>query len=440
MRTRPITKRKQLTGTLLGLFLLSLSTPGFAENRAGAYSLSPFVGGHTFDSKQDLETSPIFGLRAGYNFTENWGAEAVFSYTLAEAEEPNYPETDAYSYGVDALYHFNPRGNFVPFLAAGLGGTTLERPAKGLSDSSDWLFNYGVGVKYFVADSVALRGDVRHVVLPDDSLSNLVYTAGVTFLLGGEKKAVAPIAAPVSQAPGKDTTAPFVTLAIPFNASTGAPLHTKTRIAFSEAMDPATISTKTFTLYEGKNPIAGTVLTPTDTSASFTQVNNLTPDTLYTGKVTTGAKDLAGNPLANDYVWSFKTVPAPTSKTNVVTINKFVMLEDTHFAHGKATLTPKGKEMLEQNVLIMKQNPDLKVRIAGYTSAAGTPEFNQILSEKRADAVMTYILQDGGIAPERIDTIGYGENRPAMYEPIPADIQSAAAKANRRVLFEVIVK
>ena len=439
MRTRPISKRKQLTGTLLGLFLLSLTTPGFAENRAGAYSLSPLVGGHTFDSKQDLETSPTFGLRAGYNFTENWAAEAVFSYTLAEAEQPNFPETDAYSYGVDALYHFNPRGNFVPFLAAGLGGTTFERPAKGLGDSSEWLFNYGVGVKYFIADSVALRGDVRHVVLPDDSLSNLVYTAGVTFLLGGEKQAVAPTAR-VSQDAAKDTTAPFVTLAIPFNASTGAPVHAKTRIAFSEAMDPATISTRTFSLYEGETPITGTVLAPTDTSASFTQASNLTPATLYTGKLTTGAKDLAGNPLASDYVWSFKTAPASSSETNVITINKFVMLEDTHFAHGKATLTPKGKQLLEQNVLIMKQNPDLKVRLAGYASAAGTLEYNQALSERRAAAVMTYLLKDGGIAPERMDTIGYGETRPAMYEPIPADIQSAEAKANRRVLFEVIVK
>jgi OOP family OmpA-OmpF porin len=37
-------------------------------------------------------------------------------------------------------------------------------------------------------------------------------------------------------------------------------------------------------------------------------------------------------------------------------------------------------------------------------------------------------------------TIGYGETRPEMYEPIPSDIESKAAKANRRVLFEIIVK
>jgi len=156
--------------------------------------------------------------------------------------------------------------------------------------------------------------------------------------------------------------------------------------------------------------------------------------------LTTGARDLAGNALASDYVWSFKTAPALKSETKVITINKFVMLEETHFASNKATLTPEGKEMLAKNIQILKQNPDLKVRIAGYTSAAGTPEYNQALSERRADTVMTYLLREGGIAPERLDTIGYGENRPAMYEPIPADIQSTEAKANRRVLFEVIVK
>ena len=148
MRKRPMTNRKQLTGTLLGLFLLSLTTPAFAENRAGAYSLSPFVGGHTFDGKQDLETSPIYGLRAGYNFTETWGAEAVFGYTLAEAEAPNYPETDVYSYGVEALYHFNPRGNFLllPVLPGSAAPPTIARP-HALGDDTDWLFNYGLGAQ-----------------------------------------------------------------------------------------------------------------------------------------------------------------------------------------------------------------------------------------------------------------------------------------------------
>jgi len=416
---------------LLGLFLLAVPAPGFSENRSGAITLSPFVGGYTFDDKQELETSPVFGLRGGYNFTGHWGAELVFGYVLTESNATNQ-EVDQYRYGVDALYHFTPERKLVPFIAAGYGGVTSDNRSLSANDRSG-VFNYGVGLKYFVADSVALRADVRHLMIPSDSLSNLEYTVGMTFLLGGGKRPVSPMA---------DTTAPTVTLAIPFNANTDVPLHRKIRVAFSEAMDSSTITSRTVTLRQGTTPVSGTVIAPTDTTASFTQASNLLPGTLYTATVTTGVKDLAGNRLASTYVWSFTTVPAPeaTAAGKTIIIDKFVMLEDTHFDFDKSTLTKAGETMLKQNIQILKDNPKLKVRIAGYTSAQGTTEYNQGLSERRADTVMTYLINEGGIAPGRLDTIGYGETRPAMYEAAPKDLYSAAAKANMRVLFEIIVK
>lgn len=443
-------KMKILMGCVPAAFLATLPVAGMADNHEGSYSLSPFVGGYTFDSKQRMETSPTFGLRYGYNFSDRVGAEAMFGYVLAESKDPSYPETDAYSYGIDVLYHFNPTGKLVPFVAGGLGGTMLNRPAPGLSDPSDWLYNVGGGIKYFINDTVALRGDIRDVMIPTDSVGNWVYTVGVTFLLGEEPKQVAakPVECPVCAAPAplpvqaKDNTAPYVTLASPFNASLDVPTHRKIRVAFSEAIDPTTVNEKTFIVTDGKTPVQGKVIVPTTTTASFTQSANLAPGTLYTARMTTGVKDLAGNPLAADYVWNFKTEPVADPKTvsKTVVIDKFVMLEDTNFEFDKATLSPKGKAMLDQNIQIMKDNPKLKVRIAGYTSAAGTEEYNQDLSERRADAVMGYMLDHGNISAERVDAIGYGETRPATYEPIPGDVQSRAAKSNMRVLFEIIVK
>jgi len=128
--------------------------------------------------------------------------------------------------------------------------------------------------------------------------------------------------------------------------------------------------------------------------------------------------------------------PVPAPKAEV----KFILLEDTHFDFDKSTLTKEGEVILGRNIQVMKENPDMKVRIAGYTSASGTEDYNQKLSERRAKTVQDYLIKEGGIAPERMTTIGYGKERPAMYEPIPEDINSKAAKANMRVLFEVIVK
>ena len=128
--------------------------------------------------------------------------------------------------------------------------------------------------------------------------------------------------------------------------------------------------------------------------------------------------------------------PVPAPKAEV----KFIVLEDVHFDFDQSTLTKEGVEIMERNIQVMKENPETKVRVAGYTSAIGTEDYNQKLSERRAKTVEDYLIKEGGIAPGRMTKIGYGEDRPAMYEPIPSDINSKAAKANMRVLFEIIVK
>ena len=114
--------------------------------------------------------------------------------------------------------------------------------------------------------------------------------------------------------------------------------------------------------------------------------------------------------------------------------------EDIHFDFDKSTLKPEAQTILKRNIQLLKDNPNAKVRIAGYTSASGTEAYNQKLSERRANAVRDYLIKEGVITPDRLTTIGYGEANPAMYEAAPKDLYSKAAKANMRVLFEIIVR
>ncbi|MGD0280692.1 MAG: OmpA family protein, partial [Smithella sp.] len=53
--------------------------------------------------------------------------------------------------------------------------------------------------------------------------------------------------------------------------------------------------------------------------------------------------------------------------------------EDIHFDFDKSTLTPEAQTILKRNIQILKDNPNAHVRIAGYTSASGTEEYNQKL-------------------------------------------------------------
>ena len=96
--------------------------------------------------------------------------------------------------------------------------------------------------------------------------------------------------------------------------------------------------------------------------------------------------------------------------------------------------------ILKRNIQLLKANPKVKVCIAGYTSASGTESYNQRLRERRPNAVKEYLTKEGVISPDRLSTIGYGETRPAEYEAAPKDLYSQAAKANMRVLFEIIVE
>jgi outer membrane protein OmpA-like peptidoglycan-associated protein len=118
---------------------------------------------------------------------------------------------------------------------------------------------------------------------------------------------------------------------------------------------------------------------------------------------------------------------------------KVVVFGDTHFDFDKSTLSQEAKTLLDKDVQDLKENPKINVRMAGYTSATGTEELNQKLSEKRANTVRDYLIEKG-IAPERITVIGYGRTKPALYEVTPGNIDSKEAQANMRVLFEVVVK
>ncbi len=116
-----------------------------------------------------------------------------------------------------------------------------------------------------------------------------------------------------------DTTAPTVTGTINANGATGVAINTKVGATFSEAMDPMTISTATFTLKQGATSIAGTT-SYAGRDSVFTPTSPLANSTTYTATITTGAKDLAGNALASAYVWSWTTGALPDATAPVVVL------------------------------------------------------------------------------------------------------------------------
>jgi OmpA-OmpF porin, OOP family len=198
-------KRLVVWAVVAGVLIFASSA--FAGVTPRTFSLTPYIGGYTFDGAQSLETQPVYGLRAGYSFTSNWAGELSFDYvntgfTKNHRIEGSDNNVNAFKYRLDALYHFMPEKRLVPFVAAGLGGSTINYPS-GYStsystniahhDHTTALFNYGVGLKYFMTDYLALRGDLRHVVTFDRFNNNLEYTVGLSYIFGVRKPAPKPV-------------------------------------------------------------------------------------------------------------------------------------------------------------------------------------------------------------------------------------------------------
>ncbi len=115
-----------------------------------------------------------------------------------------------------------------------------------------------------------------------------------------------------SSSPPSDTTAPTVSSFAPADASTGVAPTAVLTATFSEAVDGSTVTPATFKVTDsGGRAVAGTV-TSSGAGATFTPTTALAYLTTYTATLTTGIKDLAGNPLAADRAWHFTSVTTPS--------------------------------------------------------------------------------------------------------------------------------
>jgi len=131
-----------------------------------------------------------------------------------------------------------------------------------------------------------------------------------------------------------DSTSPGVTATVPANLATGVAFSSTVNSTFSEAINPLTITAATYKLAgPGVTPVTGTVGYNALTKvATFTPASPLAAGTVYTATITTGVKDLAGNPLAANKVWSFTTSAAAAQGLAPVligTAGNYVILAET---------------------------------------------------------------------------------------------------------------
>lgn len=119
--------------------------------------------------------------------------------------------------------------------------------------------------------------------------------------------------------------------------------------------------------------------------------------------------------------------PPPPAPEPPAEGTKIETLEGALFDFDKATLKPAALEKLGHAHQVLMEHPGVKLSVEGHTDSVGTDAYNEKLSERRAQAVVDYLVSSG-IDAGRLTAVGYGEGRPV------ASNDTAEGRAqNRRV-------
>ena len=443
---------------LMFLVFISLAvclvTNAAAENRAGAVSVSPLIGGYIFDDDQSINSDPAYGIVLGYNITERIGIEGAFNYVDTDTRSAGTKSSvAAYVYRLEGLYHFMADKDVLPYIAVGGGAITLD--VDGSDKDTDFLADYGAGIKYFLTDSLAFRVGVRHIISFDDTYNNILYKVGFSYLIGGKTKAPPMptdtdgdgIADDMDKCPTTPAGVQVDGSGCPMDADRDGIPDYKDKCANTPAgvkvdalgcpmdadgdgvpdsRDKCPDTPKGISVGSSGCPIdsdADGVVDKTDKcpgTPAGASVDNV-------GCPTDGDRDGVADYLDEcpgtlmDIKVDAKGCPVPIKEKVSIELN-------VEFASNSSVVRNAYHEPIQKVVNFLKTYPDTSAVIEGHTDDSGNDENNLKLSQQRAENVMQHIVENR-IHPSRVKAVGYGETR-----PIADNSTKEGRQKNRRVV------
>lgn len=348
--------------------LSCLAAPALAEIQPHSFTLSPMVGGYLFEGNQSLDHSLYGSLGLGYNLTKLAALEAVLVSADANASDSSTTDTTVRAVRLDALYHFSPDSKLVPYFAIGMGGIRLN--PEGGEARDHFLANYGAGIKYFMTNNIALRADVRHLLDFDQTHNNLLYSAGLLIQFGAPAPAAKPaITRPAPQAP---VAAPSPVIATPVLPES-APLDSDNDGIY-DAQDQCPDSPQ-------GAPVNNLGCPPDSDADTIFDTQDQCPDT-----------------------------PAGVSVDQQGCPTKLTL--QINFGLDSSTISAAYDVELAKAARCINDYPGNSVFIDGHTDYLGAEQYNQKLSEQRANAVKNSLSEKFNIPAARMIARGFGETQP----------------------------
>ena len=383
---------KKIFFSLVSLMMIGIAATAQAEIKDEYFSVAPFIGGYVFEGNENRKESATAGVRLGYNYTENLVIEGVFNYIPSELEDaPNASTQDVYGLAIEGLYHFMPDSKFVPFIALGIGGIHFGSPD---NEWNNLALDYGVGLKYFIKDNIALRADARHILSIDNDdrnkrYNNLLVAFGIDFAFDSKK-----LLAKFSSEEPSPQTAP---------------------VAQAAPAEPAKV-----VLDSDKDGVSDDLDKCPNTPADSKANKDGCP------------MDSDADGVADYLDKCPQTAAGETVAKDGCVYKKESIVINIEFDTARSDIKKKYHDEIKKIADFMKKYPDTHAVIEGHTDNVDIhkqPERNIKLSQARADSVRKYLIENFGIAGPRITAIGYGPQKPVAGNDTPEGRQK-----NRRIV------
>lgn len=375
------------------------------------WTISLGLGQVNFEGDEPVKDGIFLSLKLGYSYSPRWTIEGDLSYA-PKLEHNTFTDNrfaisnDIYAVrlGLDVLFHLRNTKDlhFDPFLAAGAAMSIYEEDLG--EGETEFAVLAGGGVFYHFNDEWAVRADIRTGIAGAETEFNTIYSAGVNYRFG----AAVPPAFTVS---GGEID------------SDGDGLLDSEEVQIGT--DPYDPDTDKDGLSDGEE-------------VKVQNTDPLNPDSDWDG-LKDGAEVLAykTNPLDRDTdkggvadgheVIEDNTDPLnPADDLQLFTLN-------IEFDYDKAVIKPQYFDKLDVIVKVLQRDPGATARIEGHADKRKTSkhEYNVRLSERRAKAVVDYLVDVGGIDRSRLTFKGYGFTRPVA----PNDTEENMQKNRRTEIY-----
>src|SRR5580658_9064618 len=294
-------------------FTLTTGTPPVAVAGVVTYATSSNTATFT--------PSSALALNTAYTATITTGALDAYGIALASNFVWTFTTGANPCVGPSVLSEFPANGAVGVCPATVVAATFSEAMSSATLNTTTFTLTAGTP-PVAVAGVVTVAGSTATFTPASPLALNTVYTATIT--TGATDAFGNPLTSNFvwSFTTSSTPCAPPVVLSVtPPNLATGICPSSVLTATFSEAMNPASITTTTFTVTSGTPPVAvAGVVTYAGSTATFTPTGPLALNTVYTATITTGATDAFGDALGSNFVWSFTTSATSCAAPTVISV------------------------------------------------------------------------------------------------------------------------